>query len=273
MTAEQESVPPPLSNEASQLPWRTIELATDLFARNTGLSGPELHRLFGRYTDALGSYPMWDKPSRWMIFQRGMEALDGPGQRAVVRDLLDRDWSNERGGPREEDLAKLRTQLANGMDTVADAFRTTLTKVPDWESVHQSWRTALHEVDSNPEGAIRAARTNLESICKHICDERAKEYRKDDDLQRLYKATADSLMLGPDQHTEQVIKQILSGMNTTVGGMAGLRNALSDAHGKGKKAPRPSPRHARLAVNVGFSLGTFLIETHLAKSGHEAKQL
>lgn len=248
----------------SQLPWLVVELATELFARGTGLSGPELHRLFGRHTDALGSYPMEDKPSRWMIFQRGMEALDEDGQRAVLRELLDRDWASLRSGPSQEQLDKLRTRLG-GTEPAADAFESALTQVPDWESVRQNWRTALDEVDQKPEGAIRAARTNLESICKHICDERGKEYRDDDDLPRLYKAAAQSLNLGADQHTEQVIKQILSGMHTTVGGLAGLRNALSDAHGKGKNAPRPAPRHARLAVNVGFSLATFLIETHLAK--------
>lgn len=264
MTIAEQHPMPSRSEPPQSLPWRVIELATDLFARDTGLSGPELHRLFGRYTDVLGSYPMGDKPSRWMIFQRGMEALDGRGQRAVLRELLDREWSKERGGPNEEDLDKLRSQLAHGMDAVAATFQATLTQLPDWDSVHENWRTALDEVDSKPEAAIRAARTNLESVCKHICDERGQEYRKDDDLPRLYKATAEALMLGPDQHTEQVVKQILSGMNTTVNGMAGLRNALSDAHGKGKKAARPRPRDARLAVNVGFSLSTFLIETHLA---------
>jgi hypothetical protein len=260
---EQHPTPPLSSGNQPQFAWPVIELATDLFARRTGLSGPELHRLFGQYTDALGPYPMGDKPSRWMIFQRGMEALDGRGQRAVLRELLN-DWSTQRGSPSEEGLDKLRAQLADGMDAVAGTFQSVLGQVPDWESVHADWRTALDEVDSKPETAIRAARTNLESVCKHICDERGQEYQKDDDLQRLYKATAQALMLGPDQHTEQVIKQILSGMNTTVNGMAGLRNALSDAHGKGKKAARPRSRHARLAVNVGFSLSTFLIETHLA---------
>lgn len=65
-----------------------LELATDLYARDYGLSGPELHRLFGYHTDVLGSYPMADKPSRWMIFQRGMEGVDGTTQHDIARELV-----------------------------------------------------------------------------------------------------------------------------------------------------------------------------------------
>lgn len=44
-----------------------------------------------------------------------------------------------------------------------------------------------------------------------------------------------------------------------------MRNALSDAHGKSKRAVRPAPRHAKLAVNSGFAVAGFLIETHVEK--------
>lgn len=102
-------------------------------------------------------------------------------------------------------------------------------------------------------------------MCKHICDEREEAYEKGWDLSRLYKAAARSLEIAPDQHSEQIIKQILSGVTTTVEGLAGLRNALSDAHGKGKSAVRPAPRHAKLAVNAGFAVAGFLIDTHVEK--------
>jgi hypothetical protein len=70
------------------------------------------------------------------------------------------------------------------------------------------------------------------------------------------------LGIAPDQHSEQIIKQILSGAATVVDGLAGMRNALSDAHGRGRDDVRPAPRHARLAVNMAFGLSTFLIDTH-----------
>lgn len=73
------------------------------------------------------------------------------------------------------------------------------------------------------------------------------------------------MQIAPDQHTEQIIKQILSGAVTMVGGLAGMRNALSDAHGRGKHAVGPVPRHAKLAVNAGFAIAGFLIDTHVEK--------
>lgn len=44
-------------------------------------------------------------------------------------------------------------------------------------------------------------------------------------------------------------------------GLSGKR--LSDAHGRGKRAVRPAPRHAKLAVNAGFAVAGFLIDTHI----------
>ena len=70
--------------ERRSLSLAIIELATDLFARQYGLSGPEIHRVFAPYTDRLGTYPMTDKPSRWQIFQRGLDELEEDEQRAVL---------------------------------------------------------------------------------------------------------------------------------------------------------------------------------------------
>lgn len=48
-------------------------------------------------------------------------------------------------------------------------------------------------------------------------------------------------------------------------GIGTLRNRLSDSHGRGGKAVRPSARHASLAVNMAGALATFLVETYLEK--------
>ena len=68
--------------------------------------------------------------------------------------------------------------------------------------------------------------------------------------------------LSPDQHTEQVFKQILGGCSSIVNGLGSLRNSLGDAHGKGIGHVRPSSRHARLAVNLSGSMALFLAETY-----------
>lgn len=46
-------------------------------------------------------------------------------------------------------------------------------------------------------------------------------------------------------------------------GLAAVRNAYGEVHGKDTKYVRPSERHARLAVGVGFTLAEFLIATRV----------
>lgn len=250
-----------------QLPYRIVELATSMFARDTGFSGPELHRLFAEHTDALGPYAGWGGggPSRWQIFQSGLKSLTVPEQKSLLLDLCSYDGEPAHGMPAAEKVGTLRQLLLADGTPGAHVAAESLAKLTDWQAVSKSWKAALDKVTADPEGAITATRTTLESICKHICDERKVPYDNGWDLPRLYKAAAAAMQIAPDQHTEQIIKQILSGVVTMVGGLAGMRNALSDAHGRGKHAAGPVPRHAKLAVNAGFAIAGFLIDTHVEK--------
>jgi hypothetical protein len=169
---------------------------------------------------------------------------------AELTEMLTR-WSAERG------LAASPGAVAAGEG---------LAHLADWDSVRRSWQASLDRVTSDPEGAITQARTMLESVCKHICDERGITYEAAWDLGKLYKTTATAMAIAPDQHSEQVIKQILSGVTTVVGGLAALRNSMSDAHGRGKRAYKAAPRHAKLAVNAAFAAAGFLIDTHVEKA-------
>ncbi len=131
----------------------------------------------------------------------------------------------------------------------------------DTEHVHIAWQKALERRNQDPEAAITMARTLIESVCKHILDEAGISHSDKDDLPKLYKETAKQLNLAPEQHQEEVFKQILGGCQTVIQGLGTLRNKLSDAHGKGKKAVKPSPRHAALAVNLAGSMAAFLVVT------------
>jgi len=134
------------------------------------------------------------------------------------------------------------------------------------DGVHQVWTKALDRRTSDPEGAITSARTLLETVCKHILDEIGEVYgEKRIELPDLYKRTAKELNLAPDQHTEEVFKQILGGCSAIVGGLGALRNRLGDAHGQGKSNVRPASRHAELAVNLAGSVAIFLIATWEAR--------
>ncbi len=133
----------------------------------------------------------------------------------------------------------------------------------DSASINRAWRRTIRRQNDDPEGAITAARTLLECVCKHILDECGIEYDSAKiELHQLYKAVAKELNLSPDQHTENLFKQILGGCSAIVNGLGSLRNKLGDAHGTGVRHVRPSSRHARLAVNLAGSMALFLVETH-----------
>lgn len=131
--------------------------------------------------------------------------------------------------------------------------------------VHHAWQKALERRTSDPEGAITAAKTLLETVCKYIIDETAGAYGDSDDLPTLYATAANHLKLAPSQHNEKVFKSILGNCQSVVGNLAALRNKLSDSHGQGKRHVKPQARHAELAVNLAGSMATFLVSTWNAR--------
>lgn len=135
----------------------------------------------------------------------------------------------------------------------------------DAQHVGEAWDKALSRRHADPEGAITSARTLLETVCKHVLDAEGITYKRNADLSDLCKATGAALNLAPEQHQEAVFKQILTGCYTVVGGLAALRNGLSDAHGKPTQAIKPAPRHARLAVDLAGSIAAFFVDTWEAR--------
>lgn len=128
--------------------------------------------------------------------------------------------------------------------------------------INSEWGKALKRKNDDPEAAITTARSLIETTCKFILDDLNETYEDDLELPKLYKLTADKLNLAPDQHTEQIFKQILGGCQTVVVGLGALRNKLSDSHGKKISTTKASSRHAVLAVNLAGTMTTFLLETY-----------
>lgn len=146
-----------------------------------------------------------------------------------------------------------------------DALVMSGTQVLDSASVSAAWTKAIDRRTADPEGAITAARTLLESTCKTILDDRSVPYAEKDDLPALYKAVQGVLNLSPSDHTETQFKAILGACTTVVKELGSLRKRISDSHGPGRKTYRPAERHAALAVNLAGSMALFLMETHEAR--------
>jgi hypothetical protein len=136
------------------------------------------------------------------------------------------------------------------------------------DSVSTAWSKAIGRRGSDPEGAITAARSLLESVCKTILDDLEVVYDdRHDDLPKLYGRVSRALKLAPSEQTEEQFRAILGGCTTVVNGLGSIRNRAGDAHGHGRKNYKPDERHAALAVNLSGSMALFLIETHHARAG------
>lgn len=131
--------------------------------------------------------------------------------------------------------------------------------------LHSLWEKAIERKESDPEGAITAARTLIESVLKHILDDQLIIYNDGADLPVLYKEVAKFLNLAPELHNEGIFKQILGGVNSVVTGLGALRNKLGDAHGKSITNVKPSVRHSELAVNLAGSMAVFLFKSYSEK--------
>ncbi|MDV2966788.1 abortive infection family protein [Nitratireductor aquimarinus] len=157
----------------------------------------------------------------------------------------------------------------------ADAEVTASLDRYDEEGVSNAWQKALNRRKADPEGAITAARTLLEEVCKHILEDAGETPNEKWDLPKLYSAASNNMNLAPSQHTEDVFKRILGGCQNVVENLGGLRNKISDAHGGGRRRVKPSDRHAALAVNLAGSMAQFLIETWIIQrervNSNEAK--
>lgn len=160
------------------------------------------------------------------------------------------------------EFSPILNELEGTTSSPSDATVSQILEKFDSEHVRQIWQKALARRESEPDGAITAARALLESVCKHVLDDAGVNYDPDNaSLPKLYSLASRQLNLAPSQHTEEVFKRILGGCASVVEGLGSLRNRLGDAHGKGKLPARPAPRHAELAVNLAGSMATFLIQT------------
>lgn len=175
-------------------------------------------------------------------------------------------WEPRRQFVREE-FSPLLDMLERGT-AFADTLITDGIGSFDAAGVMDAWNKALARRDTDPAGAITAARTLLETVCKHLLEdaEGNPDYSQNDDLPKLYRKASERLNIAPSQHSEDAFKRILGSAASVVEGLGTLRNKIGDAHASGGRKPvKVAPRHAALAVNLAGSMALFLIETASAR--------
>lgn len=145
--------------------------------------------------------------------------------------------------------------------SAADAAITDGLKEYDAPAVQSVWTKALERRSSDPQGAVTAACTLLEEVCKHIIEDSGGTWEDTSSIPKLYGEAAKVLDLAPNQHQAKIFKTILGNSQSIVNSIGALRNKGSDAHAGGRDRVPFKPRHAALAVNLAGSMALFLIET------------
>lgn len=136
--------------------------------------------------------------------------------------------------------------------------------------VNNDWERALEQAEKDPEDAITATRSMLESTLKWILDNFGEEYDRKENLNQFYRKVSNHLNLSPDKHGEEIFKQILGSISGVITGLGSLRNEYGDSHGKGKVYYKPSERHAKFAINLSGTVCVYLLETYFANENANA---
>jgi hypothetical protein len=130
----------------------------------------------------------------------------------------------------------------------------------DLGALEREHQRALQNVASDPEAAVTAACSLLESLFKvYIADEKL-PLPSDQSIKPLWRVVQQHI--GWDTATaDDDIKRVLGAMSTLVDGIGSLRTHAGSAHGHGRATYKLQGRHATLAVNASYTLATFVIQT------------
>ena len=172
-------------------------------------------------------------------------------------------WAIRRGHVTDA-FIRLLTFLESG-GGAADSTITGGLDVYDAPAVQAFWAKALERRSTDPDGAVTAASTLLEEVCKHIIEDYGAAWEAKWNVPKLYSEAAKILKLAPSQHDEDVFKTILGNCQSVVQSIGSLRNKGGDAHAGGRSRVAFKSRHAALTVNLAGSMALFLIETWYAR--------
>ncbi|WP_424124321.1 abortive infection family protein [Roseiarcus sp.] len=149
-------------------------------------------------------------------------------------------------------------------------------EVLDFDTVRRDLDRALESAEYDPEDAVTAACSTVESMCRSILLELGLPLPQRKDIGGLYRAVREPLGISPDrsyfaQEIVDDVRKVLSGLATAIEGIGALRTHAGDAHGRERGFKRIDARIARLAIHSASTVALFLLETWQQK--HPTKAL
>lgn len=160
---------------------------------------------------------------------------------------------------------------------VSDALNVVIVHAPSLvrlseASIQEHLEKARHKItNGDPAGAIANAYTLVEEFLKQLLRKSGTAFNKNEgDIRALYKLLAEPLHLAPKSESlESYLKAILEGLQRQISGLFELANKASDRHAR---KYNPASHHARLAVNVAFTLCEFLLESYEYQQKREERR-
>ena len=116
-------------------------------------------------------------------------------------------------------------------------------------------------IEGDYDGAITNCYTLVEELLKKLLQETNTSYSQNEgNIRKLYNKLSSQLNLNPEgENLESYLKSILQGLLQQIDGLYQVANKASDRHAKHYN---PAQHHARLAVNVAFTLCEFLLDSY-----------
>lgn len=140
------------------------------------------------------------------------------------------------------------------------------------QSIQEHLEKARYKIaNRDSAGAIASAYTLVEEFLKQLLRKTGTSFIEcEGDIRTLYKLVADPLNLAPkNESLESHLRTILEGLQRQIGGVFEVANKASDRHAR---RYNPAPHHAKLAVNVAFTLCEFLLESYEYQQKREERR-
>ena len=158
--------------------------------------------------------------------------------------------------------------VASGTLITGKAFEE-MVGIRDLVGVQHEFDRILKNLETDAPAAVTASCALLEALFKSYIADEALTLPADKSVLPLWKVIRNHLGLIPGDFEDENLKRVLSGLASTIDGIAALRTHSGSAHGRDarprtsirQKAYKVAPRHARLAAHSAMALAIFFIET------------
>jgi hypothetical protein len=183
-----------------------------------------------------------------------------------TRTLVARDPSTAHADAVQKQFLEIIATIEAGFAPPVLGSLTDVAQVLNFDTVSRDLERALASTKTDPEDAVTAACSTVESVCRSILIELGLGLPEKKDIKGLFAAVRKPLGLGTDRTDldpliADDVRKILSGLATVVEGIGSLRTHGGDAHGRERGYARIDRRIASLAIHSASTVALFLIET------------